>query len=119
EAIRPEPKQWRYAYALGITHLAAAQPERARQSLQRAAALEPGEPDIFKSLSYALTQLGAVPEAVAALRKAIDIDPEYGELRNNLGTALLRLHDLDGAEAGLREALRVGQELGDSEVSLP
>jgi predicted CXXCH cytochrome family protein len=118
EAGRREPKQWRYAYALGVTQLAAEQPELARQSLQRAAALEPEEPDILKSLSYALIQLGAIPEAVAALRKAIGIDPEYGELRNNLGTALLKLNDLDGAEAALREAVRLRPEIAATHVNL-
>ena len=59
--------------------------EAARESLDRALALNPDYAEALNNLGLTLSKLGKEQEATEAFRKALTIDPRMGEAYNNLG----------------------------------
>jgi hypothetical protein len=107
EAVKREPKQWRYLGALGTV-----------QALERARGLAPKEVVLIYALADLYSKEGKLPQAIALLRQARELEPERVEGANNLGTALLKMGDLSGAEAVLREAVRLRPELAATHLNL-
>jgi predicted CXXCH cytochrome family protein len=118
KGVERMPGNWRAWSALGTMRIAAGEPVRAGQALQRAAALAPDEPAIAQALGEAFGRQGKFKEALAAFRLAVTADPDFAEAHNNLGTNLLRLGDSEGAEKALREAVRLRPESAAMQVNL-
>jgi Flp pilus assembly protein TadD len=75
----------------------------ARQLIQRALELAPGDPFITDSLGWVEFQLGNLPEAARLLRQAYTTRPDT-EIAAHLGEVLWALGQRDEARRVLREA---------------
>ena len=63
--------------------------DAALDALDRAAKLDPQNPQIQNLLGVALAQKGLRAQAETALRKAVELDPEYGDAHKNLAVIYL------------------------------
>ena len=72
--------------------------ERARQAIERAAALDPSSPDVRVTRGKLLTVTGLPQEAVGEIRRALEAQPDSAEAVTSLGDALQKSGDLAEAE---------------------
>ena len=72
--------------------------ERARQAVERAAALDPSNPEVRVTRGQLLTLTGRPQEAVGEIRKALEAQPDSAEAVTALGQALQKSGDLAEAE---------------------
>lgn len=77
------------SFNAGLTHLRENRPALALEQFKKAIKEDPRNAYAYKGLGLTYTQLGRLPEAVAALRKALELNPYYVDVRNDLGTALV------------------------------
>jgi TolB-like protein/predicted Zn-dependent protease len=68
-------------------------------ALRRAVALDPLNPEAYKTLGSALIGARRYPEAVAALRKTVALSPRAAIVHGWIGDALMLQGDLAGAKA--------------------
>jgi Tfp pilus assembly protein PilF len=77
------------SFNAGLAHLRENRPALALEQFKKAIREDPRNAYAYKGLGLTYTQLGKMPEAVAALRKALELNPYYVDVRNDLGTALV------------------------------
>ena len=75
-------------YDLGLARLGLGEDQAAREALERAAELRPGDARIHNALGVALRRLGRLEEARAAYLQALDLDPNLASAHRNLGILL-------------------------------
>lgn len=80
--------------AAGILH----QHTEALTLLDKAAALNPSDPDVFKFLGNVHKDMGQLDKAIAAFKQAIRLKPDFAEAYNNLGVTL---HDAERDEEAM------------------
>jgi tetratricopeptide (TPR) repeat protein len=80
-------------------------------SIQRAIALEPGDPDIVRSAASSTAILGRFDEALALGRRAVDLDPLNAESWENLGENEFFMGKLDQAAADGKKALELSPDV--------
>ena len=86
-------------------------------ALRRAAALDPLNPQAYKTLGAALIGARHYPEAVAALRKALALSPNAAIVHGWIGDALMLQGDLVGATAEYaREPMTWARRTGQAMV---
>jgi TolB-like protein/DNA-binding winged helix-turn-helix (wHTH) protein/cytochrome c-type biogenesis protein CcmH/NrfG len=73
-------------------------------SIQRAIALEPGNPEIVRSAAASAAMLGRFDEALLLARRAVDLDPLNAHGWAGVGEIEFRGGKLDEAEADLKKA---------------
>ena len=76
------------------------------QWLERAAALDPGDPGIQAQLGYAYSQRGSIQAAVSAFERAATLAPSDSDVQRALGFAYLRAGLTTDAQRALESAWR-------------
>lgn len=87
-------------------------------SVQRAMALEPGDPEILDFAAADAAILGRLDEALQLARRALDLDPLNARSWGQLGEIEFQDGKLDEAEADLKKALALRADEFDSLVFL-
>jgi len=96
--------------ALAMSLLEQKRLEEALESMQRAVALLPNDPEVHNSMGSIFRAQNRNAEAEACLRQALQIKPDFAEAYSNLGPVLATLGRLAEAEVTLRRALELGPE---------
>ena len=104
-AARVRPQFWGLHYNAALALIKGKRFAEARERLDRAADLKPGEAVIFDALGRAYDGMGDTESAVANFRQALEIDPTLFESLNNLGTVYFRNGDSISAERQFTAAL--------------
>jgi TolB-like protein/DNA-binding winged helix-turn-helix (wHTH) protein/Flp pilus assembly protein TadD len=73
-------------------------------SIQRAIALDPGNPEVVRSAAFSAAILGRFDEALQLTRRAVDLDPLNARSWEQLGEIEFRAGKLDEAEADCKKA---------------
>lgn len=89
----------------GLILIGLQQWQAAEQSLARAIALDPRQPDPHINLAYLHRRAGRLDAAAACYREAIALNPAQAATHANLGVILLEQRQLRAAEASFRQAL--------------
>ena len=118
EAVKRDPREWRYLYKLGQAAQGSGRTNQAVDEYRRALALAPGQSGILAALGSAYAERGDLPLALSAFRQARALDPEDGMAQSNMGNILLRLGNRVEAERALREAVRLRPEVATIRMSL-
>ncbi len=79
-------------------------------SVQRAIALEPGDPDIVRSAAFSAAILGRFDEALQLNRRAVDLDPLNADSWESLGQTEFFMGQLDEAAADGKKALELSPD---------
>jgi len=82
----------------------------ARADLERALAMNPGDPEILNAHAIMLEREGRFSEGVAEARRAVDLDPLMGVAWSNLGAYLTERRDYPGARAAFERAMEVSPQ---------
>jgi protein O-GlcNAc transferase len=85
---------------------------------QKAAELDPSQPDIHYTLGVTLWQKGDFAEAEKELRAATEAKPDYAEAYYTLGTVLRQEGKPDEAAAALRKAIAIDPGLVGAHTTL-
>ena len=118
EAVKRDPREWRYLYKLGQAAQGSGRTNQAVDEYRRALALAPVQSGILAALGSAYAERGDLPQALSAFRQALALDLEDGMAQSNMGNILLRLGNLGEAERALREAVRLRPEVATIRMSL-
>jgi TolB-like protein/DNA-binding winged helix-turn-helix (wHTH) protein/Tfp pilus assembly protein PilF len=76
-------------------------------SLQRAVALEPGNPDILNAAAYSTALFGHFDQGLRLARRSVELDPLNANLWAGLGQIEYWMGDLDNAVADFKRALEL------------
>jgi TolB-like protein/Tfp pilus assembly protein PilF len=87
-------------------------------SFQRAAALEPGNPEAARSAASSARMLGRFDEALQFCRRAIDLDPLNAHSWQSLGDTEFYSGQLDAAATDFRKALELNPDVFPGSISL-
>ncbi len=90
----------------------------AASSFQRAADLQPNDPEILNNLGVVLRAAGRLDDAAMAYRKALSIAPDHALSHANLGNVLGLLDDAQTAEFHLRRALVLAPDFIDGHYNI-
>jgi tetratricopeptide (TPR) repeat protein len=82
----------------------------AHESIQRAIALEPGNPESLRLAASSAAYLGRLDEALALARRAIEVDPFDALSRYRLGWVEYHMGALDEATADIKRALQLNPD---------
>lgn len=105
-----EPESSVYFCLLGNAHALAGSPEKAEESVEKAAAIDPGESHVFFSrLGNLFAQRGDFERAVRLLRKAIVEKPDYPLYYCTLGDIRIRQGRIDEARKAYNLAVELDQ----------
>src|SRR5260221_12710062 len=80
-------------------------------SIQRAIALEPGDPDILRLAASSAALLGRFDEALPLNRRAVDLDPLNANSWESLGETEFFIGQLDQAAADVKKALELSPDV--------
>jgi len=105
-----------FFYNVGLTHIDRKDFEAARSVLEKAAAMEPHDPEIRLQYATACHESMRTDLAVAALENWKDFPGLYPELVARIGNLLMNLGETERAEEALRAALPGGT--GDAQASV-
>jgi len=87
-------------------------------SFQRAAALEPGNPEAVRSAAGSARMLGRLDEALQLSRRAIDLDPLNAHSWQSLGDTEYYVGQLDTAAPDFQKALELNPDVFPGNISL-
>jgi tetratricopeptide (TPR) repeat protein len=82
----------------------------ANASIQRALALEPGDPDIVRSAAFSAALLGHLDEALQLNRRAVDLDPLNASSWEQLAETEYFMGQLDKAAADGKKGLELSPD---------
>jgi tetratricopeptide (TPR) repeat protein len=80
-------------------------------SIERALALEPGNPEYLSHASYSAAYFGRSDEALALARRAVELDPLNPSSWSNLGEIKYYEGQLAGAEADVKKSLELSPDV--------
>jgi Flp pilus assembly protein TadD len=83
-AVRIDPLQARYHWALGQGLVARGSPAQGVEEMRQAADLGESEPGLYVELGDAEAQLGRIADARRDYRRALEIDPYYAPASQRL-----------------------------------
>lgn len=101
--------------ALGVSHAARGDYQRAEEPFHRACLLNPKLPDACLYYGRTLYLLDRFDQAVNVLRTALQTDPENAQLFRILALALEAQRKTDDAEAAFRQAIRFNRNSAPNE----
>lgn len=110
DILEAEPGNGDAHHMLGILDGESGDFRRAAVSLERAVAIDPGNPNYQFNLGNAYKMLDQPNRAAASYRRAIDIAPGHAQAHNNLGAALEELGKLDEAADCYRCAIAIDDD---------
>lgn len=84
--------------------------DAANSAIAKAAALEPGSPDVFRFRSYVSRESGNVNEAIKLYEQAIPLDPLRPDFHLGVGYLLYVAGRYDESQAELQKALELNPE---------
>jgi TolB-like protein/DNA-binding winged helix-turn-helix (wHTH) protein len=87
-------------------------------SIQRAIALDPGNPEFVRSAAYSAAMLGRFEEAVPLCRQAIDLDPLNADSWECLGQIEFFMGQLDKAAADVKKGLELSPDVWPGPILL-
>ena len=90
----------------------------ASSSIQRALALEPGDPEIIRSAAALAAIQGRLDEALQLDRRAVDLDPLNAHSWGELGGTEFFMGQLNQAEADCKKALELNPDLWNGHIYL-
>jgi tetratricopeptide (TPR) repeat protein len=112
---RPGHKERAVAFLIdGMILLDKRQLEDALMAFQRAASLDPSDPDAYAHQGIILDEMGRFDEAMAMFRKTLQLDPKYVSAINNWSITLFKMGDLDGAIAKTRQVIQTNPTYADA-----
>lgn len=94
-------------YLYGLTLYLSGKPEAGAASLRKAIALQPGEPDVYHTLSLVLSSMGRWHQAEMALRQALEFNPHHVPSLVELGRLLAKKGQPRQASLYLRRSLQI------------
>ena len=103
KALQLNPLSALVHYNIGSLFLKSMKPQDAQSWLRQSLALEENNASAWNSLGVALTETGALEEALNAYNRAIACDPKLEEPLFNSHTVLLDLGNINGAIAALEK----------------
>jgi tetratricopeptide (TPR) repeat protein len=107
KAARVRPSNWAAHYNTGLALLDQGRFSQARETLGRAAELNPYEAIVFDALGRASDGAGDSSEAENSFKRALELDPELFESHNNLGSLYFKRNDYAAAERRFVAAITV------------
>jgi predicted O-linked N-acetylglucosamine transferase (SPINDLY family) len=87
-------------------------------SMQRAAALSPGDVSVHQILARGLQALGRLAEAEVSYRRVLKIAPQNADAHNDMGNVLLLLDRLVEAEMSYRRAVHLRPDYVEAHSNL-
>lgn len=90
----------------------------AREVLQRAVNLMPGDPELRSSLGAAFFKQGDLDQSAGCYLQALRLKPDFAEAHSNLGDVQVRLGQWSLAEVSCRQALRLRRQLAAAYLNL-
>lgn len=118
----PGTADWRLFYSRGVAEERSSEWPRAQTDLERALALQPGQPLVLNYLGYSWIDKGEnLKQALGMIRHAVELSPDDGYIVDSLGWAYYRLHDFGRATRYLERAIEllpedptINDHLGDA-----
>lgn len=117
-AARVSPGYWATHYNTGLALLNSKRFDKAQTTLERAAAINPAEPNVADALGRAYEGAGNISDSIVSFKRAIEINPQMFESYNNLGTVYFKNKDYALAESNFAAALRLRPETPTSRFNL-
>ena len=112
---RPNDQQRAISFLIdGMILLDKRKLEDALQAFERAASLDPADPDAYAHQGIILDEMGRFEEAMAMFRKTLQLDPKYVSAINNWSITLFKMGDLDGAIAKTRQVIQTNPTYADA-----
>jgi len=87
-------------------------------SIQRAIALEPGDPEIVRLAAFSAAMLGRLDEALQLDRRALELDPLNAGSWESLGDTEYFMGQLDEAAADVKKALELNHDVWSGPIML-
>ena len=113
-AIRENPQNCNYHYALGKLYSIKGMWEEAIEKFRNTLSLKPDYGEAYNYIGIAFAEKGILDEAIEAFNRAIEINPFDAEAANNLGNALLEKGLTDGAIDNYRRAIKLKPEFASA-----
>jgi TolB-like protein/DNA-binding winged helix-turn-helix (wHTH) protein len=88
------------------------------ESIQRAVALEPGNPEVVRSAGFSAAILGRFDEALRLTRRAVDLDPLNAMSWEILGETKFNAGQADEAIEDLKRAVELNPDLWNGRIFL-
>lgn len=92
--------------------------QEALEATEKAAELEPNNPQVYSNLGIILQAIGRLDEAETAYRRAIELKPDSAENYYNLGVLLQTLDRLHEAEISYRKSIELNVNYCDGYINL-
>jgi predicted O-linked N-acetylglucosamine transferase (SPINDLY family) len=105
-ALARHPNQPDALNILGLTAYRSRQHSKARDLLERAIKIDPGNADYHANLGLVLAAQGRLDEAVPSLQAALRLRPDHADARHTLGNVLYLKRDFPAAIAELERSLQ-------------
>jgi tetratricopeptide (TPR) repeat protein len=118
EALRANPGHWIALENLGNAYRQQQRWVEARQTLERAVAMRPQEPEANYSLAMVFAQTGDNDRAYEYLQRALKLRSGYPEALNNLGVLYLRTQRRDDAVHSFEECILMAPGFDQSYLNL-
>jgi TolB-like protein/DNA-binding winged helix-turn-helix (wHTH) protein len=87
-------------------------------SIQRAMALDPGDPENVGSAAFSAAMVGRLDEALQLARREVNLDPLNAFSWENLGETKCLMGQLDEAAADFKKAIELRSDFGPSHIWL-
>ena len=115
DAVKRHPQSLRILVAMSLLHLELGYPDRARLGYEKARAIDPHSPMVWKLLGRIQNGEGHYQEAVATFEHAATLDPKDAQIPLFMGIALARLDGgADRALAAFLHALELDPALSEA-----
>jgi Flp pilus assembly protein TadD len=118
KATGVRPDYWAAHYNVGLALLENKRFDEARDALETAARLEPGEARVFDALGRSHAATGDLKSAAASFELAISLDPDLFEAHNNLGYVRFEEKDYQAASRQFERALQLNPGAASSRFNL-
>jgi tetratricopeptide (TPR) repeat protein len=117
-AVAADPSSARAHAGLGITHLAAGQPEAALEHYRLAVRLDPALPEGLMGLALAMSLTGQAGDAVPLAERAAGRSPDSALFRHHLGEILRRAGRREEALVAFDAAARLDPAAASSRYAI-
>lgn len=118
QALQTDPDHFIALENLGNAYRQQKRWDEARETLERALAIKPADPEANYSLGMVFAQWNDTGRAYEYLQKALQARPAYPEALNNLGVLYLRTRRRDEAVAVFEKCIRVAPAFDQSYLNL-